>query len=174
MENKNIAVLSIGANIGDKVNNFKKVVDYIASYIGIITKQSTIYESKAWGFDSDDNFLNQVLIVETTLKSEELLTTIWKIERLFGRERGSVKCEVDKYKTRKNSDKPIYLSRCMDIDILFYNDEIINTDLLSIPHTFVDKREFILIPLVEILPNYIHPQLNITLKDILINLNTKC
>ncbi|MEG1634407.1 MAG: 2-amino-4-hydroxy-6-hydroxymethyldihydropteridine diphosphokinase, partial [Rikenellaceae bacterium] len=119
MESSNIVVLSLGANIGDKVNNFKKVIEYISSYIGSIINKSAIYESKAWGFESDDNFLNQVLVVETSLKSDELLTTIWRIERLFGRERGDRKNEVDKYKIRKNSKKPIYLSRSMDIDILF-------------------------------------------------------
>lgn len=174
MENNNTVVLSIGANIGDKVNNFKKVADYISSHIGIISNKSTIYKSNAWGFESDDNFLNQVLVVKTNLKSDELLTEIWKIERLFGRDRGDEKTEVDKYKIRKNSEKPTYVSRTMDIDILFYNNEIINTDLLSIPHPYVDKREFILIPLVEILPDYIHPQLNVSLIELLKDIKTKC
>lgn len=146
----NRVVLSLGGNIGDKVENFREVVLLIEEKIGVIVKSSKIYESEAWGFESSDIFFNQVVVVDTLLSGEELLEVNWEIERIFGRSRGTADRERVKYEERLSSEVPIYHSRQMDIDILYFNDDIISTPLLTIPHPEIDKREFILIPLREL------------------------
>ncbi|MFI3321191.1 MAG: 2-amino-4-hydroxy-6-hydroxymethyldihydropteridine diphosphokinase [Rikenellaceae bacterium] len=153
----NRVVLAIGANIGDKENNLRKVIIDIEEKIGKIDRISKIYQTEAWGFESSDIFYNQALTVDTSLSPEELLTTIWEIERSFGRNKSTVENEVDNYKKRLESKKVVYLSRTMDIDIIFYGSKVINTPLLNIPHLLVDKRMFVIEPLMDIIPNFIHP-----------------
>ncbi|MFI3315113.1 MAG: 2-amino-4-hydroxy-6-hydroxymethyldihydropteridine diphosphokinase [Rikenellaceae bacterium] len=148
--NYKIAVLSLGGNIGDKEENFKKVKQIIPQKIGEITQLSSIHQSQAWGFESSDIFFNQVVVVNTQLEPEELLFTIWEIERMFGRQRASAQEELKKYNDRLSSERPIYHSRAMDIDILYYNNQTISTELLKIPHPHIKDREFILKPLGEI------------------------
>lgn len=97
---------------------------------------------------------------------EELLFKIWDIERRFGRSRGTAEEEKLKYQKRLSEKTPVYKSRTMDIDILFYDSQIIHTPLLNIPHPLIPFRNFVLIPLKEILPDFIHPILNKPIKDI--------
>lgn len=166
MKQDNIVVtLSLGANIGDKINNLKRVLIMLEDKIGKIVSFSKIYESEAWGFESSDTFYNQIINISTALNPEDLLAQIWEIERAFGRTRVSVEKEVDNYKERLKSEKICYLSRTMDIDIIYYGDKVINTNLLNIPHRYVDKRMFVLEPMVEIMPNFIDPLRDITIKE---------
>lgn len=137
--------LLTGCNLGDKERSMREVLTHIESHIGKIICQSSIHTSVAWGFDSDDMFLNQALICETELSPYDVLMEIWAIERIFGKERGSVEQELEKLQRRTT-----YQSRLMDIDIIFYEDIVMNTPLLTIPHPQYDKRDFVLIPLKEL------------------------
>lgn len=145
--------LGIGGNIGNKHQNFQKVLEWISNHIGNITKKSSIYETPPWGFHSEMNFWNQVIMVETELKAEQLLPVIHKIENEFGRVRS------------KNQ----YSNREMDIDILFFEDEIIENETLIVPHPRIHLRKFVLIPLVEIEPDFKHPLMRLTNLQLLEN-----
>ena len=143
-------VLLLGGNKGDMSDNLICALNEISAKIGDITRKSRVYESEAWGFSADP-FHNQIVVCNTTLTPEQLLETIWIIEREFGRERGTKEEELAKYISRKNGEIG-YSSRSMDIDILYYGDEIIQTSLLTIPHPLIFEREFVLIPLRELFP----------------------
>jgi len=149
----NQVYLLIGGNLGDRFLLLSQANERIVNNIGTCIKKSSIYESEPWGFDSEQNFLNQILIIDTTLNSLEVLNECQKIENELGRIRESEN----------------YASRTMDIDILFFNNEIITEPRLKIPHEHLHKRRFTLEPLVELTPGFIHPLLNKSLKEILKN-----
>ena len=134
--------LSLGTNIGNKLANLSTAIAKIEKNIGHINQQSGVYETEAWGFKSESDFLNQVIMVETSLTPLQLLQCCLEIERSMGRE-------------RKQSGN--YESRIIDVDILFYGDSIVNEEKLRIPHPLLEKRRFILEPLNEIAPDFIHP-----------------
>jgi len=138
--------LGIGGNIGNKQHNFEKVYQKIEIELGKIIKASSIYESQAWGFQSNDTFWNGVIEISTILSPENLLSGIHSIEKSFGRKRGSKQ----------------YSSREMDIDILYFDDIFIGTENLTIPHPRISQRKFVLVPLVEIAPKLNHPLLRLT------------
>jgi 2-amino-4-hydroxy-6-hydroxymethyldihydropteridine diphosphokinase len=138
--------LGIGGNIGNKHNNFKKVLQFIEKELGEIKKKSSVYETPPWGFDTKDNFWNQVIMIETDLSPLLLLSGIYNIEKQFGR-------------TRKSAD---YSSREMDIDILYYDDLYLESENLIIPHPKMQLRKFVLVPLNEIAPGLKHPLLRFT------------
>lgn len=122
--------LSVGGNIGNKLQNLQKVRLYIKSRIGEIDGESSVYETPPWGFLADDDFWNQVLQVKTNLDPEELLSEIHAIEKLFNRKR----------------DAGYYMSREMDIDILYFDDLILSTDKLIIPHPQLSRGYLCLFP----------------------------
>lgn len=138
--------LGIGGNIGNKPENFSTVLRFISEELGEIILRSPVYETPPWGFHCDENFWNQVLMVETSLSPEEMLEKIDQIEGWFGRER-----------------KPgEYSSREMDIDILYYDDAVVKTETLVIPHPLIPQRKFVLVPLADIAPGFVHPLLKAT------------
>jgi len=145
--------LGIGGNIGNKHDNFIKVYNIIKNEIGEITKSSSVYETPPWGFEAKENFWNQVLLIETEYSPDKLLQKIHDIENNFGRKRGSEK----------------YNSREMDIDILYFDEVIIETESLKIPHPHIPHRLFVIVPLAEIAPDFIHPQLRLTSLEMLKN-----
>lgn len=145
--------LGIGGNIGDKKENFRKVLHLIEKKIGSVISTSSIYETPPWGFRSDDLFWNQVLVVETRLEAEEILWRVQEIEDLFGRQRTEEQ----------------YASREMDLDILYFDDLWMETNTLIIPHPKLHERKFVLVPLVEIAPDYKHPLLRLTSLEMLEN-----
>lgn len=147
----NKVVLLLGSNLFDRVLMLEKARNHIRISLGAIKKESQIYESAPWGFNSDNSFLNQTLIVETQLKPIEILGKIKIVEKKLGRVKQSVN----------------YESRTIDIDILFYNDEIINLPNLIIPHPQLHKRKFTLVPLAEIDPILNHPVFNKSILDLL-------
>jgi len=138
--------LGIGGNIGNKKENFREAYQKIENQLGKIVKKSSVYESPPWGFHAEENFWNQLLIIDTEHSPEELLKKIHVIESSFGRKR----------------ENPQYSSRKMDIDILYYDDIFMETELLTIPHPRIHQRMFVLIPLAEIAPNRKHPLLRLT------------
>jgi deoxyguanosine kinase len=133
--------LSLGSNQGNKLENLQQAVDLIAEKIGIISKISSIYKTAAWGFESND-FYNICLQVSTGLNPENLLKTITEIELLLG---------------RKRTFKKEYKARTIDIDILFFDNEIIFSKELIVPHKEMLNRRFVMVPLAEIAPNLLHP-----------------
>ena len=147
----NTVYLLLGSNQGDRADSINKACLSIEKNIGKIVNQSLLYESEAWGFVSD-NFINQVLCVETELMPTQILELIFRIETDAGRK-------------RINND--IYETRPLDIDILFYNNLIVCTKALTIPHPCLHKRLFTLMPLAEIAADFIHPVLKVTIQQLL-------
>lgn len=147
----NQVYLLIGGNLGDRLKLLKEARRRIERHIGKIRQESSIYETAAWGFEAENDFLNQVLVVKTDLKPLEVLD----------------KCQEIEYKLDRVRTGSGYQSRTMDIDILFYNDEIIQNERLTIPHPKLHLRRFTLEPLVEISPEYIHPVFKRSIKKIL-------
>lgn len=147
------AVILLGGNMGDRYSYLSKAKDFIAKRIGTIRKSSSVYETEAWGFKAEKAFLNQVLVVETDLSPHEVLDKTQKVEQLLGRVR--------------NLNQMGYASRVIDIDILFYDSEIIETPDLQIPHVYLHERRFVLEPLCEIIPYWVHPILGETIKDLI-------
>ena len=143
--------LAIGGNIGNKALNFQKVHILIAEKIGTISLHSSIYETSAWGFESADYFWNKVLEVRSSLSATEILEKIREIDLIFGRKRS----------------ESGYQSREMDIDILYFDDKIIQTENLTIPHPLLHKRLFVLVPLAEIASDFVHPVLKLSSLEML-------
>ena len=133
--------LSLGSNQGNKLENLQQAVNLIAEKIGNVTKISSIYKSKSWGFKSDD-FYNICIEVNTIYNPEYLLENIHKIELSFGRKRRLEKG---------------YEARIIDIDVLLFDNEIIFSKDLIVPHKEMLNRKFVLVPLAEIAPNFMHP-----------------
>jgi len=145
--------LGIGGNIGNKRTNFDKVYTHITNGLGEIVKHSSVYETPPWGFEADERFWNQVLLVETQLAPIEILQKVKEIESKFERK----------------SDNQRYASREMDIDILYYDDLFLETENLIIPHPRIHQRKFVLVPLNEIAPDFKHPLLRFTSMQMLEN-----
>ena len=149
----NRAYLLLGSNLGDRKNNLSKARTLIASKIGSVKQQSSLYETAAWGITNQPSFFNQAMLIETALSPEVLLSELQIIEKRAGRIRFMKWGE-----------------RIIDIDILFYNEEVVEKEGLTIPHPYLHLRKFTIVPLMEIAPDLRHPKLYLTLKEIL----TRC
>ena len=132
---------SLGTNLGDKLLNLQKAVDFIALKIGRVVKISSVYKTKSWGFESDD-FFNICIEVSTNLNPESLLDTVLQIEKELG---------------RKQETPDAYQARIIDIDVLLFDDDIIFYNNLKVPHPKMLERKFVLVPLTEIAANVKHP-----------------
>ncbi|AFK03160.1 2-amino-4-hydroxy-6-hydroxymethyldihydropteridin epyrophosphokinase [Emticicia oligotrophica DSM 17448] len=143
--------LGLGSNLGNREENLRNAIIRIRDIIGAITQESGIYETVAWGLTDQNAFLNQVIAIETSYSPIAVLHLILRIEREMGRIR-----EVK------------WGARIIDIDILYYDDEMILTENLSIPHPFIQERKFVLVPLCEISPENIHPILKQTNHQLLL------
>lgn len=147
--------LGIGSNSSDKAVKIKEALILLEKKIGIIVAKSHIYETEPWGFECNDTFFNMAVEINTNLTPEEILLSCKNIEKKLGR-----------VKSTKNK----YDSRTIDLDILFYDNIIIKTAEMIIPHTYIEKRLFVLLPLNDIAPHYVHP----VLKEDITNLLQKC
>ena len=152
-----VVYFSLGANIGDKRNNMITAVALLSERVGSILALSDLYETTPWGFVSENNFLNAALMMETTLSPYEILGLTQDIERDMGR---SQKSEGE------------YHDRVIDIDILMYDDWVIDTPLLTLPHPLMHQRSFVLGPLSEIAHTCIHPVLNRSIGEFYLALPT--
>ena len=137
------AVLSLGSNLGDRYFYLAEAAKHIEEKVGEIMMKSSVYESESWGFDGF-LFLNQVIVVQTSLSPWQLLEKLQDIEKELGR---TQKSEIV-------DDKTSYHNRTIDIDILLYDDQKINSTELTIPHPLIHQRDFIKTPLNELKINY--------------------
>ena len=146
-----MAYLLLGSNIGNKIANLEKAKIEIGQTGIQITKASLVYETEPWGFTNPEIFLNQALEIETLLKPDQVLRRLQFIEKHSGR-----------IKKKKG-----YESRIIDIDILLYENEIIQQEDITVPHPLLALRRFALIPLCEIAPSFVHPVLKKEIKELL-------
>lgn len=138
--NSTLFFISLGTNLGNRINNLNQSIRSIERLIGKVVTQSSVYETAPWGNQNQPDYLNQVIIVRSDLKPEDCLQTLLQIENDLGR-------------TRKQK----WEARIIDIDLLYADDQIIKTKELTIPHPFIEQRKFVLTPLAEIAPDFIHP-----------------
>ena len=146
----NKAVLLSGSNMGDLSRNMESALIMISQNAGVIKNTSFIYETEAWGKIDQPSYYNQVIELNTTLDANTLMQKLLQIEKMMGRER-----------TEK------WAPRLIDLDILYFNNEVINEPDLKIPHPHLHERRFTLVPLSEILPDMLHPVLKRSNKDLL-------
>lgn len=144
--------LLLGSNIGNSKQQVRNAIKLIKKNIGNVSRQSKLYVTAAWGNTNQPDFLNQVIVVDTKLPAIQAMQTILAIEKEMGRVR-----------TVKNAPRNI------DIDILFFNKEIIEEKILSVPHPQIPNRRFVLVPLNELSPNFKHPVFQQTIHHLLEN-----
>jgi 2-amino-4-hydroxy-6-hydroxymethyldihydropteridine diphosphokinase len=139
--------LGTGTNLGDRRQNLVRANGFIEQIAGRIIQQSSVFQTEAWGITDQPFFYNQVIQIETELPPVDLLEVLLPIEIAMGRER------IQKWGTR-----------LIDIDLLFYHQEQMISEKLILPHPFIQERNFVLAPMAEIAPNFVHPVLgkNIT------------
>ncbi len=149
---ENWVALGLGGNMGNRLLNIGKAQMLITQHLGGIVRCSSLYETAAWGNTDQPNFLNQAILIKTPFTPKMLLNKCLEIEKQLGRRR-----EIK------------WGPRIIDIDILLYNNIKIASESLNIPHPHMQDRRFVLQPLAEIAPSYLHPVLNKSLQDLLAN-----
>lgn len=149
-----LVVLGIGSNMGRKEIYLKKAIEELTIFFGSNPCESSIYETAPVGFESDASFLNQCVSFHSDYTAAKVLKGVMAIEKKLGRKRNQPKEEG-------------YLSRTIDIDILFLGDEIHKNEDLIVPHPRLHERNFVLVPLSEIAPRFIHPVKQIKVFDLL-------
>lgn len=147
---QNKATILMGSNMGDRVSYMKFAIQALEQSEIKVIQQSSYFESEAWGFDSEP-FINQAIVCETVLTPHQLLTLLQIIERKAGR-------------TIKSTNG--YAARTLDLDIIFFNHQIVNNTDLTIPHPRIQERKFGLLPLNEIIPQYKHILLQKTIAQL--------
>lgn len=147
----NAAFLCLGGNIGDRLANLNEAKRQLEILGSKILNQSSIYQTKAWGVDMAPDYYNQCIQISTNLGAFELMKVLLGIEESLGRVRAN----------NRNA------SRTMDMDILFFNDDQINTPELEVPHPRLQLRNFVLVPMAEIAPKLMHPKLRKTIQQLM-------
>lgn len=150
MKKDNFVYLHTGSNLGNRSENLAKAIQYIEQYIGKVVAKSKIYETEAWGVTDQPNFYNQALKVATTLNPTKILEKVLWIESEF----------FNRIREQK------WAARIIDIDVLMYDDLIVETNDLIIPHPYLHQRNFVLIPLMEIAGEIEHPKLKQTIEEL--------
>ncbi len=150
MSRQQKVVLSLGSNIGNRLENIQNCIQLIHENIGLVLRVSKLYETPAWGFESDD-FYNCALLVHTSFSAEKILKKIANIEKELGR-------------FRKRTD--LYEARVIDIDIIMIEDLVVQTDHLQVPHSQMQFRKFVLLPLLDLKIDYNHPVLHQSIEQL--------
>ena len=146
-------LILFGSNMGDKNKIYTQACLLINNRCGRIVAQSSAYESEPWGFEAKEWFLNRLIVVETELEPEAMMQQLLDIEAELGRVR--------------HPEAGGYASRTADLDILYYGSRIVLTDSLTIPHPRLHQRRFALLPLCEVVPEFVHPAFNMTQTELL-------
>ena len=146
-------LILFGSNMGDKNKIYTQACLLINNRCGRIVAQSSAYESEPWGFEAKEWFLNRLIVVETELEPEAMMQQLLDIETELGRVR--------------HPEAGGYTSRTADLDILYYGSRIVLTDSLTIPHPRLHQRRFALLPLCEVVPEFVHPAFNMTQTELL-------
>ncbi|GAB4449365.1 MAG: 2-amino-4-hydroxy-6-hydroxymethyldihydropteridine diphosphokinase [Anaerolineales bacterium] len=141
--------LSLGSNLGDRAANLKQAIALLPPQMAVLTK-SNLYETPPWGYTEQEPFLNQAVMVTTYLDPEPLLKHLKRLEAALGR-----------------TETFRYGPRLIDIDILFYDDLVLNSPLLTIPHPHLHERGFVLVPLMDIAPDHVHPLTGKSVREML-------
>jgi 2-amino-4-hydroxy-6-hydroxymethyldihydropteridine diphosphokinase len=146
-----VSYLLLGSNLGNRTKNLNEALFHLEKNNCPITNKSSVFESEPWGYTDSKWYYNLAVEVLTKLNPQELMEVCLEIEIKLGRKRNST----------------TYEARLIDIDILFYNDIIINSNSLQIPHPRIQNRRFVLLPLLEICQNLVHPILNKNISELL-------
>lgn len=146
---KHIIYLGTGSNLGDPLENLEKANDYCRQYLGRQKCASSLYQTAAWGIEDQPAFVNQVLCLETTLGPFAVLAQILAIEQKMGRVR-----------------QQKWGERLIDIDLLLYDNCILRSSRLEVPHPYLPDRQFVLTPLAEIAPQLIHPVYRLSISEL--------
>ncbi|MFY0483803.1 2-amino-4-hydroxy-6-hydroxymethyldihydropteridine diphosphokinase [Flavobacterium sp. PLA-1-15] len=157
MKRQNQIILSLGSNQGDRFENIKSCIDLMHNSIGTVVRVSKLYQSPSWGFESDD-FYNCAVLLHSDKSAEIILTEILQLENKLGRIR--------------NGEEG-YQARTIDIDIIAFNNEIIDTESLQIPHSQMQNRLFVLQPMNDLKSDFFHPILNKNVKELLLATSDK-
>lgn len=150
---KHIVYLALGSNLGDREENLKQAIASLPPQMDVKAR-SHIYETPPWGYEEQPRFLNQVLKTQTYLQPEPLLKHIKRLEVALGRKASF-------------QNGP----RLIDIDILLYDDVVLNTPLLTLPHPRMHERGFVLLPMMDIAPDLVHPVTKKSVREMLISCN---
>jgi 2-amino-4-hydroxy-6-hydroxymethyldihydropteridine diphosphokinase len=150
---EHIVYLALGSNMGSRLANLKNAISLLAPQM-TVKKKSPVYETPPWGYADQPAFLNQVVMVETYMEAEPLLGHLKRLETALGR--------VDSFQNGP---------RLIDIDILFYDDVILDSPPLVIPHPRLHQRAFVLVPLNDIASDFVHPVLGKPISDLLLDVD---
>ena len=150
---KHIVYLALGSNLGDREENLKQAIASLPPQMDVKAK-SHVYETPPWGYEDQPRFLNQVVKAQTYLQPETLIKHIKRLEVALGRRA-----------TFRNGPREI------DIDILMYDDLVLNTPILSLPHPHMHERGFVLLPMMDIAPDLVHPLTRKSVREMLISCN---
>lgn len=152
--------LSLGSNLGEREQNLAQAIHLLENEAGIILRCSPLFETEPWGFETEQQFLNLALELDTLLSPHELLQKCLEIESRLGR-------------IRTHTQKG-YQSRTIDIDLLFFGNELVSDERLTLPHPHLQKRRFILEPLAAIAPDFVHPVLGQSIQQLLNHCTDQC
>lgn len=150
--NQHLVYLSLGSNLGNRKDCLKQAVILLNANVGQVSTVSNFYENEAWGYVSSNKFINTCVELHTKYRPKKLLRKLKKIEKALG---------------RNKTINVGYTDRPIDIDIIFYDDLILNTKKITIPHLKMHERRFVLKPLSELCGNFIHPVLKKSVNELL-------
>ncbi|MFE3866862.1 2-amino-4-hydroxy-6-hydroxymethyldihydropteridine diphosphokinase [Flavobacterium sp. LS2P90] len=151
MKSQHQVILSLGSNQGNRLENIERCLQLIHQEVGTVIKVSRLYETPAWGFESDV-FYNCVLVIHTNISANKILTQVLKVEKKLGRVRSNISG---------------YQSRIIDIDLISFDEEIIDSEKLQIPHPLMQNRKFVLLPIQDLNLDWKHPVLKKTISELL-------